>query len=168
MKAESVAEKIKKLLSRKGMGAVLLGLFAGVILLVLPSSEKNETDVEPSRVMTGAEYCALLEEKAENLIKELPEVDKCSVFITLESGYRYIYATDQHVREESDFKETDKTVVLAGNGNGEEPLLVEETMPKVAGVAIVCPKATYETQYRIIELVSALFDIKSNRISVKS
>ena len=66
MKAESVAEKIKKFLSRKGMGAVLLGLFAGVILLVLPSSEKNEIDLEPSRVMTGTEYCALLEEKAEN------------------------------------------------------------------------------------------------------
>ena len=168
MKAESIAEKIKKLLSRKGMGAVILGLLAGVILLILPSSEKSESAAEPSKTLTGAEYCALLEEKAEKLIKELPEVDKCSVFITLESGYRYIYATDQHVLEEGDRKETDKTVVLAGNGNGETPLLVEETMPKVAGVAIVCPEAGYETQYRIIELISALFDIKSNRISVKS
>ncbi|MBE6692834.1 MAG: hypothetical protein E7586_05900 [Ruminococcaceae bacterium] len=167
MKAENLREQIKKLLSHKGMGAVIIGIFAGIILLLMPSSKESDiTEANPA--MTGSEYCALLEQKAEALIKELPEVDDCSVFITLESGYKYIYATDQHVREESNFKETEKTVVLAGNGNGEEPLIIQETMPKVAGVAIVCPKSSYETQYRIVELISALFDIKSNRISVKA
>ena len=168
MRADGVSEKIKRLMSRKGMGAVVLGLLAGVMLLLIPNSKADGQNEQSSAVMGGTEYCALLEEKAESLIKELPEVDRCSVFITLESGYRYIYATDQRVREESDSKETEKTVVLAGNGNGEAPLLIEETMPKVAGVAIVCPNATYETQYRIVELISALFDINSNRISVKS
>ena len=156
MKAENLRAKIKKLLSYKGMGAVLIGVFAGIILLLMPSSSKEDDIAQPKPAMTGSEYCALLEQKAEELIKELPEVDDCSVFITLESGYKYIYATDQHVREESDFKETEKTIVLAGNGNGEEPLIIQETMPKVAGVAIVCPKASYETQYRIVELISAL------------
>ncbi len=168
MKAENLPGKIKKIMSYKGMGAVIIGIFAGIILLLMPSSSKESDITEAKPAMTGSEYCALLEQKAEVLIKELPEVNDCSVFITLESGYKYIYATDQHVREESDFKETEKTIVLAGNGNGETPLIVQETMPKVAGVAIVCPKASYETQYRIIELISALFDIKSNRISVKA
>ncbi len=168
MKAEKLGEKIKKIISYKGMGGIIIGILAGVILLLMPSSTKETESVEPESPMSGAEYCALLEQKAEALIKELPEVDSCSVFITLESGYKYIYATDQHVREESDFKETEKTVVLADNGNGENPLVIQETMPKVAGVAIVCPKSSYETQYRIVELISALFDIKTNRISVKS
>lgn len=167
MKANGVSAKIKALLSRKGAGIVIIGILAGLILLILPSSDEK-SEINTASVLTGTEYCKLLEEKAEKLIKQLPEVEKCSVFITLESGYRYIYASDQRVKEASDSKETEKTVVLAGNGNGEEPLVVEEIMPKVAGVAIVCPDASYETQYRIVELISALFDIKSNRISVKA
>ncbi len=168
MKLDSFAERIKKQFSRKGIGVVVIGIVAGICLLLLPSSESEKTQIESDSISTGMEYCKTLENKAEQLIEQLPEVDKCSVFITLESGYRYIYATDQRVLEGTDTKETEKTVVLAGDGNGEQPLVVEEIMPKVAGVAIVCPKATYETQYRIVELVSALFDIKSNRISVKT
>ena len=145
----------------------MLGLLAGVFLLVLPSSKENDTVVVNDK-LTSEQYCTMLEEKATNLICELPEVDSCAVFVTLERGYRYVYATDQHVREESSSKETDKTVVLAGNGNGEEAILIEETMPKVYGVGVVCRGASYETQYRIIELMCALFDINSNRISVQT
>lgn len=168
MKAEKTKEKLQKLLGAKGMGFVILGIAAGLILLLIPTSSESEDIIQTDSHLTGDEYCALLEQKAESLIKELPQVEECSVFITLESGYRYIYATDQHINEQSDSKETDKTIVLAGNGNGESPILVEETMPKVAGVAIVCPNASYDTQYRIMELMCALFDIASNRISVQT
>lgn len=167
MKAE-ILPRLKKLMSAKGFGLIAVGLAAGLILMLMPESGEESEISEQETAISSVEYCALLEEKAESLIKELPEVDDCSVFITLESGFQYVYATDQHVREESDSKETDKTIVLAGNGNGEEPLLVRETMPAVAGVAIVCGGADYETQYRIIELMCALFDIESNRISVQT
>lgn len=168
MKSNSFTERIKKLLSAKGMGFALIGLIAGMVLLMMPS--EDNTDISPTvdDTLTSAEYCLLLEQKAVSLIKQLPNTDDCDVFITLEKGFRYVYATDQHVREESDFKETDKTVVLAGNGSGENAILIEESMPKVAGVAVVCKNASYETQYKIIELMCALFDISSNRISVQS
>lgn len=168
MKAENTKNKLKNLFKTKGIGFVIIGLVSGLILLLIPTSKENDEIVPTESVLTSAEYCAVLEQKAEKLIKELPEVEDCSVFITLDCGYRYIYATDQHVREEENAKETEKTIVLAGNGNGENPILVEETMPKVAGVAVVCANASYETQYRIVELMCALFDIKSHRISVKS
>ena len=168
MKAESTREKIKKLLGMKGFGFVAIGILAGLLLMVLPSDSQEAETSKNETVISSAEYCAMLESKAEDLIKSLPEVKDCSVFITLESGYRYIYATDQHVREASGSKETDKTIVLAGNGNGENPILIEESMPSVAGVAVVCGNADYRTQYRIIELMCALFDIESNRISVQT
>ncbi len=168
MKAENARERLKKLFSTKGFGFVAIGITAGLLLMIMPSGETETEKAESEAVISSAEYCAMLESKAEELIKSLPEVEDCSVFITLESGYRYIYATDQHVRETSDSKETDKTIVLAGNGNGESPVLIEETMPSVAGVAVVCGNADYRTQYRIIELMCALFDIESNRISVQT
>ncbi len=168
MSADELQKRIKALFSRKGFGIVVIGLVAGIILLLLP---KNDTEAEPVQTdsaLTSAEYCLLLEQKAEEMICRLDGVDACSVFITLDKGYRYVYATDQRVREESGSKETEKTIVLAGNGNGENAILIEETLPTVAGVAVVCKGASYETQYRIIGLMCALFDINSNRISVQT
>ncbi len=161
-------EKIKKLTEVKGFGLIFIGICAGLILLLIPDSSKSNESVSNPKTDSGLDYCVFLEEKAESLIKELPEVEDCAVFITLESGYQYIYATDQHVKESENAKETDKTIVLAGNGSGEAPILVKETMPKIAGVAIVCGGASYETQYRIVELMCALFDIESHRISVQA
>lgn len=160
-------ERLKRAFGKKGIIA-LVGLVAGLILLVLPTPKEEQTPLPESGVMTSAEYCAMLEQKAERLICELPEVDDCVVVITLERGYRHVYASDMHVNEYSDGKETDKTVVLAGNGSGEAAIPIEETMPTVAGVAVVCKNASYETRYRIIELMCALFDVSSNRISVQA
>lgn len=169
MKVEQWLEKLKKLFGTKGGAFIIIGLIAGLALLLIPSeTETPETAEYTGEGITSVEYCNKLEQKAEELILRLPEVKDCSVFITLESGFRYIYATDQHVREESGSKQTDKTIVLADNTDGETAILVEETMPKIAGVAVVCEGASYETQRRIIDLICALFDIKSNRISVQT
>ena len=157
----------KKTFGKRGMGIAALGLVLGLILLMMPT-EKAEEKNNADEVMTSGAYVLLLEEKAERLIKEIDAVDDCRVFITLERGYRYVYATDQHVREDETAKETDKTIVLANKDGGESPILIEETMPTVAGVAVVCKGASYETQYRIIEMMCALFDIKSNRITIQS
>lgn len=169
MKFEKIQKRLSDTFGKKSIAFIALLLVAGLLLLFIPSSEsKDSADPETDSVLTSAEYCALLEEKAVRLISEIPDVHHCKVFITLERGYRYVYATDQHVREDDNGKQIDKTIVLAGNGKGEEPIMIEETMPSVAGVAVVCEGASYETQYRIIELMCALFDIKSNRISVQT
>ena len=44
--------------------------------------------------------------------------------------------------------------------------LISERMPTVEGVAVVCKGASAATEQKIISLLSALFNIKSNKISV--
>jgi stage III sporulation protein AG len=168
LKVENHVQKLKKLLGTRSGIFVLIGLLAGIFLLLLPTEKAEEAIVTRGERLTSEEYCEKLESKAAELIEKLPEVDSCSVFITLETGYRYIYATDQHVHEQSESKQIDKTIVIADSDSGESPILVEEAMPKIAGVAVVCEGASYETQRRIIDLICALFDIKSNRISVQT
>ncbi|MBE6682564.1 MAG: hypothetical protein E7595_00275 [Ruminococcaceae bacterium] len=163
-----LSERFKALSGKKGFGFVVLGLIAGILLLIIPNAEATaDEDIGITQTLSS-EYCASLEEKAKRLILSLPNVKSCEVFITLESGYSFVYATDQRVNETEHGKETEKNIVLAGNGSGEEPILIKESMPAVAGVAVVCTGADYQTQYRIIELMCALFDIKSNRISVQT
>ena len=159
-----------KLRGNKAFALALIGVCAGVALLLLPSQSGGEEAQAEVSAFSARDYCAELEQKAELLIKELPEVKDCRVVITLAEGYRYVYATDQHLKEDGGdgrAKQSDKTVVLAGSDGGETPLIVSETMPAVAGVAVVIRGAGYETKYRVIELMCALFDIKSNRISVQ-
>lgn len=170
MKADTLLGKLKLASGKKGFFFAVIGIAAALLLLITPNGEaESASDGNSAQaILTSADYCALLEEKARSLICKLDEVKDCSVFITLECGYSYIYATDQHINETEQGKQTDKTIVLADGENGERPLVLEEKMPKVAGVAVVCESASYETQYRIIELMCALFDIKSNRISVQT
>lgn len=148
----------------------LIGVCAGLALLLIPSSGGESEPTGTGSARTARDYCAELERKAEELINELPEVKNCRVMITLETGYKYVYATDQHLKEEGGDRsavQSDKTVVFAESGGGKTPVAVSETMPAVAGVAVVVRGAGYETRYRVIELMCALFNVKSNRISVQ-
>ncbi|MDD4165046.1 MAG: hypothetical protein PHD46_02935 [Eubacteriales bacterium] len=151
----------------------MLGILAGVILLLLPT--EGENPVREENVYKSAnDYCLALEEKTEAIIKKLDGVEDCKVQITLMYGYEYIYATNQHVNEtfNSDgnkaTKETKKEYVVITSDNGGGTVLLRETMPTIKGIAVVCSNATYETQYQIISLLTALFDISSNNISVLS
>lgn len=148
----------------------LIGVCAGLALLLIPSSGGKSEQAGTGSGFTARDYCAELERRAEELINELPEVKNCRVMITPETGYKYVYATDQHLKEEGDDRravQSDKTVVLAESGGGKNPVAVSETMPAVAGVAVVVRGAGYEPRYRVIELMCALFNVKSNRISVQ-
>ena len=168
MKDEKQLDGIKKLFRKKGFGIIAIGLCAGLALMIIPQGGDESEATAEKTTLSATEYCLLLEQKAEELIKTLPDVDECRVFITLESGFKYVYATDQRFRRENDLQEVEKNLILAEGKEGESPITLEESMPRVAGVAVVCDGASYESQYRIISLMCALFDIQSNRICVQT
>ncbi|HAN21097.1 MAG: hypothetical protein A2Y15_04950 [Clostridiales bacterium GWF2_36_10] len=140
---------------------------------MIPTEGEATTTEEPV-YKSANDYCLNLELKTAGLLNELDEVDNCKVQITLVYGYEYVYATDQHVVEafNSDGttaqKETDKAYVVITSEKGSETVLLREKMPIVQGIAVVCKGASYETQYKIISLLTALFDIPSNKISVQN
>ncbi len=164
---------MKKLLKIKGIGYIFLGVLAGVILLLIPT-EKEAPSAEEPIYKSASEYCLALEEKTEALISELDGVKSCKVQITMVYGYEYVYATDQRVAEtynsdgNTETKEIEKKYVIITSSGGSEPVLLREKMPTIQGIAVVCRGASYETQYKIISLLTALFDISSNKISVQA
>ncbi len=144
---------------------LLLALAAGLLLLVLPTDgSQPETS---SRSLTE-EYRAALEAEVEDLLNGMEGVKNCKVVLTLSYGYEYLYATDQRVNERQDGKETEKTVVLAGENGNVSPILLREKQPVVCGAAVVCPGADNVTCLRIASLLSALFSIDSQQISIQT
>jgi len=153
-------EKLKK---NKAFPFILIALIAGVALMLIPDgsdSRKNEAAASDD----AREYVEYLEAKAAKLIKEVEGVKECTVMISVTGGYRYNYASNQRVTQNGENRDTQKEyVTLDGDTT---PLLTEQRMPEILGVAVVCPDISPETEYKVMSLLSALFDVSSNRISI--
>lgn len=159
-------DTIKKLKKVKGIGFVIVALIAGVILLLWPSAEKAvSTDGEFKYGSTDS-YRKTLESDVEKIVMSVSGVKSCAVMVTLKSGYEYYYASDQQITSGDNGVDSRKEFVLANYGGNEQPVLIEERMPKVSGVAVVCPGISVTAEYKIIQMLSALFDLPTNRISV--
>lgn len=127
---------IKK--NKKALGVVLL-LLLGIFLLIFSS-------VDPS-LSEGAESVDSLEEYKSRLEAELGElcssvngVGRCRVTVTFERGEERVYKGST---------------------------LIESKPPKVMGVTVVCKGADSDlVRAELVSMMSALFDIGSNRIAV--
>lgn len=156
-----------KLFKTKGIWLLFAALLAGAVLILLPDGEKQVSVTIPS----ADEYRKNMEAQTEKLIRELEGVSDCKVLITLESGYEYLYASDQTLDRTYDNSGTvitsssSKEYMLDGNGT---PIIITESLPTVSGIAVVAKNISPETQYRIIRLLQAVYGINSNRISVES
>lgn len=125
----------EKLTRIKALPYLLLALVAGLILLLLPGG-KTESSTENTPYDASVAYKTGLEADLTALLSSLDGVKNCTVVVSLTTGYEYLYATDQTVRENSSGKETDKKIVLASENGGQSPLLLREKMPAVASVAV--------------------------------
>lgn len=164
MTAESVLSRIK---NTKGLVYIAVGLAAALILLLFPASEQAETDTLPQT----SEYKKALEAELSQLIGSIDGVKGCAVSVTLESGYEYTYAADKYLSQKfsSDGKaeQTEAKTEIFASSDG-KALPVKEKMPRVSGVAVVCKSADASARLKIISLLTALFGIGSDRISVQT
>ncbi|MBP5755014.1 MAG: hypothetical protein J6W93_04135 [Clostridia bacterium] len=150
---------------KKSRVAVIAAAALAALLLLLARSPSSGTAQSESGISysSSEEYRAKLQSEVAELVEGVTR-KSCSVVITFERGYEYIYAANQQsVQDTGGGSDLRREYVLAG---GSAPVLVEERMPKVCGVAIVCRGITAAEEYKIIKLVSALFDLPTNRIGV--
>lgn len=129
----------------EGKKKTVLFLIAAIALVFLFSSFFNG-DSEESKgkssadTMTLEQYKIELEEKIASLCSSVCGVGKCKVFITFSNGEEKVYK----------------------GGN-----IIETKPPTVLGVSVICRGAdSEEVRYEITRMLSALFNIGSNRIAV--
>lgn len=126
---------------KKTLSVIIAGLAVILLLFSLfggQSSEKNESS--PKDALTLEEYKAELEEKIAALCSSVSGVGKCKVFITFSKGEEKVYKGSN---------------------------VIETKPPTVLGVSVICRGAdSEEVKYEITRMLSALFNIGSNRIAV--
>ena len=134
---ESFFSGFKIFKDKKKLSAVIILLAVGIMLVAVSGASEESGGKQE---ISLAEYKAELEEELENMCSSIKGVGKCRVMLTFERG------------EENTYKGSS---------------LVESKPPRVLGVSVVCRGAdSPETRRALVDMLSALFDIGTNRISV--
>ena len=126
--------------NKKIIAFALLLLF-GVILIFSSSAfdGTKQTDTKKDTLSLD-EYKAKLESEVASLCSSVDGVGKCRVFITFERGEQSLYKGSS---------------------------VTEIKPPRVQGVSVVCRGADSDyVRSRLTEMITALFDIGSNRVAV--
>ncbi len=152
----------------KGIWLIFLALILGGGLMLIPD---NSVSTGSPAFPSAEEYRISLEKQAEKLIESIDGVGDCTVMISLESGYEYVYASDQTLTRTYDENgvllstASTKEYVLDGEGKS---IIISETPPKIEGIGVVAKNASQQTAYRIVRLLQGVYGIPSNRITVES
>lgn len=155
--------------SKKIKIIVAMGLIA-IILIAFSSmfqSKDSKSDIVENDSFDYSSYSEETEKKLTNIISSIDGVGECEVMITFEYTGENIYAKDSEAKSDDTSQSNSDQYVLYDSQNGEKALLIKEKYPTVQGVSIVCTGGD-NTQVReaIINTVTSLFDISTNRVSV--
>lgn len=151
---------IEKLSAVKGLGLLLLGLAAGVVLLILGNRAEKTPDepVVTHETFSFEAYEESLSKRLAEMIARVEGVSGVHVMLTLERGYSEELAKDG---------ENYLTVKQSDGGQG--TVTLSQEAPEIKGVAVICKGGDDPTvQKQIIEMISALFHLSASRIFVSA
>lgn len=152
---------------KKALLTVALGIL-GMLLVLFSELPMFSGEKEQSAGDDTAYFDRNLEKETEKLISEIRGVGEVSVMLTYESSEETVWAKDDdsQVNGNGESDISNKHIII-DDDNGENGLAVKVIYPKVRGVAVVCTGGDDPTvKSEIKALLSALFDIGSNRISI--
>lgn len=163
MKSDAITNLIEKLKKDKKLfTALIIGLLGLMLILISEVTPKDkDSDTQPVEIftMTDDELCCKLEE----IIEKISGAGKAKVMLTYKGSYETIYAADI---QESENK-IDSEYIIIDTEKGESGLKIKVLSPEIKGVAVVCQGGDSPViKEQIISVLSALFDISSNKISV--
>ena len=141
------------------------GVIAGVFLLLVGSgigTENKSTSTNESEAVMHEDaedlvaYQKRLETELEVLCESVTGVGKVDVMVTLGSGCRVVYVTDENGE-----------VATTGTGNAQRALYRTLQPPTVVGVGVVCKGGDKaHVQRAVTDLISTTLGITTNRVFV--
>ncbi len=164
-KIRTLAEKLKE--DKKTLMIILMAAI-GIILILFSGSGTSKSDASDAAVpYTEFADKAETEKSVVQMIESIKGAGRAKIMITYECDSETVFAKD--TEQKSDTDETDvknKHIIIDGD-TGETGLKVKSIYPKVMGVAVICEGGEDPVvRERIYSLISALFDINTNSISV--
>lgn len=160
----NAVEKLKK--DKKLFTALVIGL-SGLLLILIsevtPKDKETFSQNEAYFAMTDDELCSELED----IIEKISGAGKTKVMVTYKGSYETIYASNIQQRDKNGEQDKEREYIIIDTDQGEGGLKIKVLSPEIKGVAVVCQGGDSPMiKEQIISILSALFDISSNKISV--
>lgn len=169
-----ITEKLKKI---KHLDIILTVLFIAIILLIYFSTTglfntnddvEQDTQLNTGQVSDFEAYSKDLTSKLEELIGALDGAGQTKVMLYFEEGITTEIAYTTEIKTLSDGTQVEvKSPVLITNDGKEEPIILQEIMPKPVSIVIVASGAkNTNVKLEIIRLVQAMFELSTSKIEV--
>ncbi|MBO5163062.1 MAG: hypothetical protein J6B75_01255 [Ruminococcus sp.] len=138
-----LTEKIGNIMrNKKSAAAVAVLGTAGLLLIMLSSfsADKKEPVKSNEKPQTSAaqDYCSQTEERLEGFLEKIEGAGEVEVYLTVGSGERYVYVSEEKRSESENKTEEEEKYVLIGGSSSREPLIETVEVPKITGAVIVC------------------------------
>lgn len=148
----------------------IIGL-VGIVLIMLseniPKENKEVSNTGGNSSVSVDEYKRSVQNELQKIIAQIDGAGKCSVMVTFDNATENVFAYNStREKDENGEKQSHEYVIVKSNGE-ETPIVVKEIQPSIRGVIVVCEGGdSIEVKQDIIESISCVFAIPSNRISV--
>ena len=158
------AQKWKEALRRYQY--VLLVMALGAALLLIPTGSRGSPqEVPPDREEGTSFDLEAFEKKLCQVLSQVEGAGEVRVVLSLDGGSRQVLARNQEQDRDGGGS---NTVATVGRGSGtQEVVPLQVVAPQFRGALVVCPGGgDPQVRLRLVEAVSALTGLGSDRISV--
>ena len=156
MDISSVQKKLTGWLSKYKY--VVLIVLAGICLMLIPNGKKEEQQTVEQVVTAPRES---ITEELTAILSNIKGAGKVQVMLTVKTGERYIYQTDQPSENRVD------TVIVTDNDRGQDGLIQQIEAPTYRGAIVLCQGAdSASVRLAITEAVSKVTGLDASEISV--
>jgi len=146
---------------------VLIVLLAGVVLMMLPEKNTNQTQNTPKQT-PDTQMQMDMENRLEKILSCLNGAGKVRVMLAVSQGERIIYQTDSNYSQSENNTDTRTQTILITDSQRNETGLVHQKNPPTYQGAIILAQGADDPSVRlaIVEAVSDVTDLGADRISV--
>lgn len=175
MNYKAITEKIKVMMSDKKISAIIISIAAVFMVLLINTGNDNKKTVT-EEVTTAVSVLSIndiqteIENRLEEMIKNVQGAGNVSVMVSLRSSGEYIYAENSRKENNGEKQLQDNEIVIYESDNGnDEGLIVSVKSPEIEGVAVVCDGGNSSVvRAEITGLITSLFGIGADRVYVGS
>lgn len=148
-----------------GLAILVIGMLILCYFLFIRTPAKSpQKETNTSISASDAEaYAKGLEDKLESILSQVKGAGNVSVLVTLGSGFEYVYATEETVKENSSGSTTTSSIILVSG----KPVLVKEIYPEIKGVLVSASGAdNISVRLNLVTAIQTVVDIANEDILI--
>lgn len=167
MDTERLKRKATQLMQKYKYAALVVCI--GLVLMLLPSAQKQKTDepaaTEPTQ---AAQSRSDLAAELAQLLSQVSGAGKVELLLSVAQGEKLVYQFDTETSEsDSSASERRQTVIITDADRNEQAILTQSIPPVYLGAVVLCQGADQPSvQLAIVEAVSKATGLGADRICV--